>query len=139
MSQARSDTGTLRAYSVRLVRSSQTALWRTRARCRPLTETLLIGLPEHLTSRRPHHMKTTAGQTLDRFVRVGVSVFRQIVRNSALDRLRYPWASVKKCRHAGFALWAMDAASVSFLQEVHRRLIDHSGRLHRRFEVFAAR
>ena len=28
---------------------------------------------------------------------------------------------------------------VSFLQEVHRRLIDHTGRLHRGFEVFAAR
>jgi SAM domain (Sterile alpha motif) len=36
-------------------------------------------------------------------------------------------------------LQAMEAVSPSFFQEVHRRLIDHPGRLHRRFEVFAAR
>jgi hypothetical protein len=33
----------------------------------------------------------------------------------------------------------MEAVSVSVLQEVHRRLIDHTGGLHCRFEVLAAR
>jgi hypothetical protein len=101
MSQARSDTGTLRAYSVRLVSACQTALWRTRARCRPLTETLLIGLPEHLATRRLHKMKATAGQTLDRLVGVGNATVRhRIIRDPTLNRSRRVRTPVEKGRLA---------------------------------------